>query len=341
MKATTKPIIKKKKKEYRGYQVIYKDNRLVEAKYDLTLQEKRLLLFSLSKITADEFGVKPIVFSTKELAKMCGIEGNSTHENLKKTTAKLMSRVFVVKNLDKQTYSQFNWVNRSTYHEKKGIVEIQFNRDLSQFFIDLKEKFTVIPLSQTLGLRSMYSIRMYELLKQYENIRCRDFNVCELKETLGISTEKMKKYNDFKRDVLEIAQRELLEKTDIRFEFEEIKTARSVTSIEFKIYSNNQNLISSEEHRAKKIEDEMMGIDEKTYLRKISVSEPTIRKYLSEHSHDQIKKAISYVEHQHESLIEKQKDKEKRTKTTNTQKGILNKKAYLRKALKEGWGMKC
>ena len=45
-------------------------------------------------------------------------------------------------------------------------------------------------------------------------------------------------YNNFKNKVILQAQKELAEKTDISFEFEEIKTGRKVTGIKFCISSS-------------------------------------------------------------------------------------------------------
>lgn len=319
-------IVKKTKKqtkndESRGYQLIYQHNRLIEAKYDLTLQEKRLVLFAISKIKVNNLQIDPVIFSCRELSDLCGLEGDSFYSELKKTTAKLMSRVFVVRNLDERTYTQINWVTRSKYYENEGVVEIKFNNDLADFLLDLKANFTVIPLSQTLGISSLYAIRMYELLKQYETIGHRTFEIEDLRETFGISKTKLEKYKDFRVKVLEISQRELSLKTDIRFEFEEIKTSRRITSLNFIIFKNDQNKLTIEHQKSEKIKNEMRHIEERNELLDIGFSNPTIRKLFALHSHERIKIALQVVLDQ----IEKGKAK--------------NPKALFQKALKEGWSL--
>jgi plasmid replication initiation protein len=312
---------KKKNDDFRGYQLVYQGNRLIEAKYDLTLQEKRLVLFAISKIKIENFQVDPVVFSCRELSDLCGLDSHSFYSDLKKTTAKLMSRVFVIRNLDKQTYTQLNWVTQSTYHEKEGIVEIKFNNGLAEFLLDLKANFTAIPLAQTLGLSSLYAIRMYELLKQYETIGSRTFELETLRETLGIKKDKIKKYNDFKKDVIEISQRELSLKTDICFDFEEIKRSRRVTSLNFLIHKNDPNKLKIEHQKADKIKKEMRHISETKDLTDLGFSIPTIRKFFVSHSHERINIAIQVVMDQ----IEKGQAK--------------NPKALFQKALKEGWSL--
>lgn len=59
--------------------------------------------------------------------------------------------------------------------------------------------------------------------------------ISELKTILGIEKTKYKLYGHFKNKVLEIAEREINEKTDILIQIEEIKTGRKITAIKFLI----------------------------------------------------------------------------------------------------------
>ena len=56
-----------------------------------------------------------------------------------------------------------------------------------------------------IALSSVYAIRIYELCKQYEKLKERTVLVADLKEILEIK-DKYKKYNDFKKYVLSIAE---------------------------------------------------------------------------------------------------------------------------------------
>lgn len=314
----------KKTEDYRGYQLVYQGNRLIEAKYDLTLQEKRLILFAMSKIKPEKFKVEPITFSCSELSELCGLTGESHYSELKKTTAKLMSRVFVVRNLDEQTYTQLNWVTRSRYHEKEGTVEIKFNDDLGDFLIDLKKNFTAIPLAQTLSLSSLYAIRMYELLKQYESIGKRTFSLDELRETLGLSKEKLINYKDFRIKVLEISQRELSLKTDISFYFEEIKKSRRVTSLLFSIHPNDpqkRRLEIEKKKIVKKVKAEITFEYERKELKDLGFSFPTIRKFFTNFPEQQVCHALQVTLDQMEKGT------------------VKNPKALFQKALTEGWNL--
>jgi len=82
-------------------------------------------------------------------------------------------------------------------------------------------------------LRSIYSIRIYELLKQYQSIGKRTITIESLRKMLGIEPDEYKTYNNLKRKVIMVAHKEVNEKTDICFDYKEIKLSRKVNEIEF------------------------------------------------------------------------------------------------------------
>jgi len=109
---------------------------------------------------------------------------------------------------------------------------------LKPFLLHLKERFTNYRLANIVQLKSRFSIRLYELLKQYEKIGKRTFGLYDLRTTLGIEDDQYKQYTDFRKRVIQVAENELKEKTDISFTFKEHRASKKVDSITFTIYSN-------------------------------------------------------------------------------------------------------
>lgn len=316
-------LVKKRKTNIidpKEHRIVYQHNKLVEAKYDMTLQEKRIMLWALARIKKEDIALKTVLISVSELCEAAGIE--NSYRELKKAVLKLRNRTMTIVDLDERTHTYVGWLDHIKYHEKQGVVEIQFHRFLEQFLLGLKNNFTVIPLSQTLGLSSTYAIRMFELLKQYEKIGERIFELEELRDHLGVDEGKLVDFYDFRIKVLEISQRELSTKTDICFCFEEIKTARKVTSLKIRIYKNDpyEKLIESKrKEKINKVKSEITSEYEKNELLSLGFSLPTIRKLFSSNTASQINKAIQVVLDQ----IAKGKAR--------------NPKALFRSALKEGW----
>ncbi len=61
------------------------------------------------------------------------------------------------------------------------------------------------------------------------------FSLTELRKYLGVVPDEYAYYGSFKVKLLKVAQRELKNKTDISFNFQEIKTGKRVTEIKITI----------------------------------------------------------------------------------------------------------
>jgi plasmid replication initiation protein len=318
--------LKKSNNNNREHKLIYQHNKLIEARYDLTLQEKRIILYCLQQIP-DDFDIEsknsfPTIFiPIRDFCELSNIKFDGNYQKLRDVSKRLRKRTLVIENIGSKDFSVVGWVDSISYEEKKGLIKVDLSRFLMKFLIDLKSNFTSIPLSQTLGLSSVHAIRMFELLKQYQSIGKREIDLITLKKMLGIDDKKLNLYGDLKRRVLQISQRELEEKTDIIFSFEEIKTSRKVTSIQFFIEKNpnfRKKEIESTTNKYKKVlEESRQRIIEQ--IIDIGFSKANVNKFFNMYDEFTISKALYCVQYQ-------------------IQKGqVLNPKAMLRTALKEGW----
>jgi len=218
--------------------IVRKSNALIEASYKLTTQEQRVILFLVSQINSADEDFKDYSIAIKDFSELVGIHSNSQYKDIKQVTKKLISRVFTIQNQGEEL--QISWLSSAKYITGKGTVVLSFDRKLKPFLLQLKTHFTKYRLHQIMQLKSSFSIRIYELLKQYQKLETRVFEVYLLRERLGIENEQYKNFNDFKRFVILVAQEELAEKTDISFEFEEIKVGRAVGKIRFIIKSHTK-----------------------------------------------------------------------------------------------------
>lgn len=216
--------------------IVRKSNVLVEASYKLSTQEQRIILFLVSMIRPDDDEFVDYSVSVKDFSELVGVSHKGTYEDIKEITKKLIGRVFTIKSNGEEL--QISWLSSALYVAGKGIVKLGFDSKLKPFLLQLKSHFTKYRLHQVMQLKSSFSIRIYELLKQYQKISSRVFEIGFLRERLGIDSEQYKNFNDFKRFVLQVAQNELASKTDISFRFEEIKVGRSVGKLRFFIKEN-------------------------------------------------------------------------------------------------------
>jgi len=215
--------------------LIVKSNNLVEAFADMTQNECKMIAFLIAKIKPDDTKFLTQTITAKELNDLLGIEGTATNTYMKKCVHTLLSKKIYVKYTNGNRLG-VNWFGSIEYIDNVSMLQICFNSQLKPFLLQLKNNYTKYMLMNICQLDSAYSIRVYELLKQYEKIGHRIISIYDLKSILGIK-DKYQFYKDFKVRVILIAQREL-HKTDINFTFEEIKAGRKVDALKFNIFKN-------------------------------------------------------------------------------------------------------
>jgi len=219
-------------------EVVRYRNEFVEAIYTLNLIPKKLLIALVYKIQRAEIK-NPVEWElemeAQEACKLVGLSFDSDKKHFEQAIERLMKEVITVRNGDEWTKDQI--LGPSEY--KNGIFKFRFSERIQKLLVNLKECFTAYKLVNIRPLKSTYSIRIYELLKQYETFGFRKFEIGELKKLLSCEGKYEGKfgYAGFKKKVLIVAQHEIKEKScDIYFTFEEIKCVRSVKWINFIIH---------------------------------------------------------------------------------------------------------
>jgi plasmid replication initiation protein len=184
-------------------------NNLVQAKYSMTLQQKRVMIWLVSQIKPTDEDFKEHILSVKELIEVCQLSGESAYKQLKDITFSLIEkgiRIIDITNPKEDIETQISWLSSAKY--RYGRVTLTFSPELKPYLLLLKERFTTINMIDMMQFKSVHAIRIYELLKQYENIGVRILDIEEIKECCGVK-DKLRKYNHFEKYLLLIAQREI------------------------------------------------------------------------------------------------------------------------------------
>lgn len=289
----TKTKTAKKKAEIPNSVVIFQHNNLVEAKYSLTLQEKRLILLLISKIQTEDENFKKHELSVQEFMDLMELKGKANYKELQKVTLGLMRKVLIIKKPEKRTLTQVNWLNYAHYEEGSGRVELAFSDVMKPFLLHLKSQFTAIHLTDLMQFKSIHAIRIYELLKQFQDIGERTLSIEEIKDCCGVK-EKLKKYSDFEKKILLISQREINEKSDIKFTFERVKRSRKIVAIRFIIKRNKAYEKRKNPEKYSKEEKRKPGIE--VTLRDFGFSKRVIKTIVEENTEQQIQDAINAVD---------------------------------------------
>ena len=214
--------------------IVKQNYHLVNAKYKLNTSEIKFIMTALAQIDTDDTEFKEYEIKVSELEAKLQVKKNETH--LKQFAKKILSKPLEVSTND--GWIVFNWFSDIEYVNGQSKFKVSISKKLKPYLLELKKRFVKYNLKYILPLSSNYSIRIYQLLKEYEKLTRRTFTLEELQDLLQVPISYRKKYNDFKKKVLKVAEKELIENCDIFFEYEEIKKGRKVNEILFRIKPN-------------------------------------------------------------------------------------------------------
>lgn len=233
IKDTTQEL-KNKMSQLRDYKIVKSNDLIQNSRFQLALQEQKIILYMISKVKPDDDSFIEQEFSVLEFCQVCGIEPNSgkNYKNVKDAIKTLADKSAWIM-LESGTEILVRWINKAWINKNSGIVKIRLDDDMKPYLLQLQERFTQYELIYTLAMRSQYSIRLYELLKSYEYQHRKIFNLDDLKRIL--SAENYTRFPDFKRKVLDIALREINDLSDLNVTYEIIKEGRRYTRLEFSI----------------------------------------------------------------------------------------------------------
>ena len=214
---------------------VVKSNSLVEARYRLSLQESHIIYWLLTQIRPDDEDFKPHQMTISEFSKMIGVEVDNQYSKLRDVTQNLMRRILNIYEPEKDEWLQVAWLSSARYQGKKGIVILKFDPELKPYLLQLKSRFTKIDLVDTMKLKSVHAIRVFELLLQYLIIGNRKITIEDLRLLCGIQQKEYIGYGMLKRKVIDRAKTEINAKTDYDIDYVEIKESRKVVAIEWTI----------------------------------------------------------------------------------------------------------
>ncbi|NYC96340.1 replication initiation protein, partial [Clostridium acetobutylicum] len=185
--------------------------------------------------TDEEF--KPYKFKINDFMILLGVDTKTKYTKIPKITKELMKKVFEIQEGD--ILIQTAWLSGAKYKKGTGYVELTFSPYLKPYMLKLNNMFTKYKLANILNMKSKYSPRIYEILKcnEFKKQGYIEIDIEDLRKLLK-AEDIYPMYADFKRKIINQTQKELNKLSDIKFEFEEIKTGRKVTAIRFYINSN-------------------------------------------------------------------------------------------------------
>lgn len=316
-----------------------KSNELINAMGKGTALSQKLFAIGMQNITVDDTNnVVATIYGT-ELRKMFKSSSGSLYEHIEALCDKQIKGATIfdwnllMKDKENGKIEVHQVVTDASF--KNGTLTLRYNNSLTDKIVNLQKDYTVLSLADTLSLKSVYSLRLYEMLKSAYDYRkaitkqsgeqvC-DYNLIDLKFELGIINSggdnkiknelekkhpdyakleelvektgqtKYKEYKIFNRNVLAKAKEELNKKTSLIVDYDPIKSGRKTVGIRF--YVDKKDVNGKEVEKEVKInKDEVL--DDLIELMHDTFKIKEIREIAEAafYDFDKIKKAYEYMQ---------------------------------------------
>lgn len=215
---------------------VYKANAVVEASYDLSVAEHRLLLACFTQIGREATDERLYRVYARDIAELADIPTPDAYRDAAVATERLYERsveVFVGPNgTAPPKKRKFRWIQEAVYAEGEGYVDVRLSTSILPYVNNLLEQYTVYHMQDVARMTSRYAIRVYELLVQWRRRGSREVEVEWLRGALG-ARDRYSNFKDLRRRVIEPAVQQINERSPLHVEWKPRKTGRKVTHIEF------------------------------------------------------------------------------------------------------------
>jgi plasmid replication initiation protein len=223
--------------------LIKKSNDLIEARYMFDLWETRFFLAILSQIHKDDKELHVYRIRFKDVIKTFDLKSNSSYDLLREAAKSIMDRKVAV------AYEKDGTTREILYHiirkvdylkedkdlkagEKHEYIDVVVEEEMKPFLLELQRNFTAYDLRNVVQL-GVYPIRIYELLKQYENIGKRTLKIEEIKKMFEL-TSQYPRFSNFYQKIIQPAIKEINEHTDLKIiDVVKLKEDRNVVALQF------------------------------------------------------------------------------------------------------------
>ena len=218
-------------------------NSLVGGKQALKLNSAKLIRAAIMQVVRDDEELKPYIITISELAELLNVPKSNIYRDIDDITDDILNNpVYIREEAGKKVrWIKIPWVTRCEYNSDIGVA-LKLNDELKPFLLNLKEHYTQYTLDSILVMKSVYAIRLYELLQSKIMTRILpragtdiELSVETLKECCGCESKAYNTFSNFRNRVIDIAVKEINEKTLFTLSYEYVKKGKSVIALIFHI----------------------------------------------------------------------------------------------------------
>jgi len=217
-------------------------NTLIGGRQALKLNSAKLIRAAIMQVVKEDAELKPYIITIKKFASLLQIDESNVYKFADEITNDIIRNPVYIKKVDGRNikWIKIPWVTKCEYNSDMGIA-IKLNEELKPFLINLKEHYTQYTLQEVLAMKSVYAIRIFEIIqsrimskilpKEGTEI---EISVKEIRECCDCE-DKYAEFKNLKVKVLDKAKNEINRVTMYRLDYSYIKNGRSVVAIKFHV----------------------------------------------------------------------------------------------------------
>mgnify|MGYP003454850799 CR=1 FL=1 len=228
---------------------VYKSNKLNTANFnDYNLNDYRVYLNAIAliggvtihgKYIQHENLTREYRLTAKEFSTQFNIDLKNSYRILKQAADKLLNTNIKVEKPEISQTWRINICEIVKYNETEGTIDILFTPSIMEY---LKQRvgagnFTLYNLKEISALTSLYAVRLYELIQQFNTTTGYLIHTIEQwREIFGLNPEQYKLYHHIKQKIFIQAMVEINTKTGYQLTMTEERQYRKVTKVRFDFY---------------------------------------------------------------------------------------------------------
>lgn len=215
-------------------------NTLIGGKQALKVNSAKLIRSAIMQVVKEDSELKTYTITIDQMAELFGVSKSNLYRDIQDITDDIFSNpVFLKLETKKKTaWVKIPWVTRCEYHSDMGVA-IKLNDELKPYLINLKKHYTQYELADVLTMKSIYGIRIYELLQEARMSQNMPLEGVDI--TLSVQTireacdceDKYPTFSNFRARVIDAAVNDINKFTNFRVVYSYQKQGKNVVGIIF------------------------------------------------------------------------------------------------------------
>ena len=219
---------------------VCQSNALVGGKQALKLNSAKLVRAAIMQIKPDDQEILPYKITIQDLANLLNVSPTNIYRDINEITDDIINNPVFIKEITgkRVRWVKIPWVTICTYDSDVGVA-IKLNDELKPFLLNLKEHYTQYELAEVLAMKSVYAIRIFEMLQEKIKVRQLpsdgidvEMSVQEIRECCDCE-DKYEKFNHLKSRVIDAAVNEIERTTYYSMTYDYVKKGKSVIGFIF------------------------------------------------------------------------------------------------------------